>query len=373
MSYDLSSAARNQLIFWGGTLVLFLLVLSLLGSMLLPFVLGLAIAYLLDPVVERITRAHIKGKYFPRTVATFIILGAFVLFVIMAAALIVPIAARELGQLAGELPNYAEKISAMLAPYVSWAQERLGHAQIEGLRTTLQNNIGKMLTMGGGVLAGIASGGQAVAGFMTTAALTPIVAYYMMKEWPAMKRWFDGLLPRKHYDTIHELWGEIDRKLSGFVRGQLTVSFILAVIYAVALSLAGLKYGFLIGFMAGALSIIPMVGSTIGLLVSVTVAWFQSGTWEYTAMIAAIFLVGQFVEGNFLTPKLLGDSVGLHPLWILFALLAGGALFGIVGMLLAVPVVATIGVLAGFAIRMYKGSAFYNGDGKATAKKNKAD
>jgi predicted PurR-regulated permease PerM len=124
--------------------------------------------------------------------------------------------------------------------------------------------------------------------------------------------------------------------------------------------------------MAGALSIIPMVGSTLGLVVSVAVAWFQSGTWEYTAVIAAIFLVGQFVEGNFLTPKLLGDSVGLHPLWILFALLAGGALFGIVGMLLAVPVVATIGVLANFAIRLYKNSAYYNAPAD-TQKKKKAD
>jgi predicted PurR-regulated permease PerM len=372
MSYDLSPATRNQLIFWGGALVLFLLAVHVLGGMLLPFVLGLAIAYLLDPVVERMTRWRVKERHFPRALAALLILSLFVLFIVLAAAVILPVAAREAGQLAEALPGYADKIWELMAPYVTWAQERLGHEQIDGLRATLQNNIGKVLSVSGGVLAGIASGGQAMAGFVTTAALTPIVAYYMMKEWPVMKRWFDGLLPRKHYDTIHELWREIDAKISGFVRGQITVAFVLAVIYAVALSIAGLKFGFLIGFMAGALSIIPMVGSTLGLVVSVAVAWFQSGTWEYTAVIAAIFLVGQFVEGNFLTPKLLGDSVGLHPLWILFALLAGGALFGIVGMLLAVPVVATIGVLANFAIRLYKNSAYYNAPAD-TQKKKKAD
>jgi predicted PurR-regulated permease PerM len=355
MSYSLSVATRNQLIFWSGAILLFLLFLYAFSAVLLPFVLGIAVAYLLDPVVGRITRWKL-----PRWAAALIILFVFVLFVAAAAALILPVAYRELMQLAEALPGYAEKIWTMLTPYVTWAQEKLGQDDLEGLKESLRGNIDKVLTVSGGVLGGLAAGGRAVTGFLSTVLITPIVAYYMMKEWPAIKNWFNNLLPRKHYNTIQDLLEKIDRKVAGFVRGQITVAFLLAVSYAVALSIAGLNYGFLIGFMAGVLSIIPMVGSAVGLVVAVGVAWFQSGTLMYTGIIAAIFLTGQILEGSFLSPKLLGDSVGLHPVWILFALMAGGALYGIVGMLLAVPVIAVIGVLVSFAIGVYKDSAYFN-------------
>jgi predicted PurR-regulated permease PerM len=353
--YALSPSARYQLIFWSGAILLFLLFMWMFSGVLLPFVLGVSVAYLLDPIVNRLTRWKL-----PRWAAALVILAVFVLFVGMAAALILPAVYREMTQLALALPGYAEKVWAMLAPYTAWAQEKLGNTDVEGIKQTLQSQIGKMFAVGGSVLGGIATGGQAVAGFLTTLFITPVVAYYMMKEWPAIKEWFNGLLPRKHVDTIHGLLVRIDGKIAGFVRGQITVAFLLAVIYAVALSLAGLNYGFLIGFMAGVLSVIPMVGTAVGLVVAVAVAWFQAGSVTYVAIIAAIFLVGQFIEGNFLTPKFLGDSVGLHPLWILFALLAGGAMYGIAGMLLAVPVVAVVGVLASFAIGLYKNSAYYN-------------
>lgn len=368
MSQPYSPATRNQMMFWGGATILLLLVIYLFRGMLPPFVLGVLIAYLLDPVVVRLTRLKVRERHIPRGAAALIILSVFVAIVAIIAAMVLPLAYRELTQLATALPGYADKIWTMIAPYATWAQERLGQSDTGSLQQGLQGNIGKILSAGGGVLAGIAAGGAAVAGFLTTLVLTPIVAYYMMKEWPAMKEWVDKLLPRKHYDTIRDLLRQIDQKVAGFVRGQLTVAAILAAVYAVALSLAGLDYGFLIGLMAGVLSIIPMVGSTLGLITATAVAWFQAGTWTYTVLIAAIFLIGQFIEGNFLSPKLLGDSVGLHPLWIMFALLAGGALFGIVGMLLAVPVAAIVGVLAGFGIKVYKKSPFYNENG---AKKDK--
>jgi predicted PurR-regulated permease PerM len=172
-------------------------------------------------------------------------------------------------------------------------------------------------------------------------------------------------MPREHKQTISDLLRQIDRKLSGFVRGQISVAFILALGYAIALSLAGLKYGFLIGFSAGLLSIIPMVGSTFGLLAGTLAAWIQVGNdnWMFIGLIAGIFIVGQLIEGNLLTPKIVGDKVGLHPLWIFFAILAGGSLFGILGMLLAVPVAAVASVLLAFGIRRYKSSSFYD-DGK---------
>ena len=179
-------------------------------------------------------------------------------------------------------------------------------------------------------------------------------------------------MPRHHKDTITDLLKKIDVKLAGFVRGQVSVAVILGVVYAVALSVAGLKYGFLIGLCSGLLSIIPMVGSTLGFFVSVLVAWFQTGEISYTAIIGGIFLAGQIIEGNFLTPKLVGNSVGLHPLWVFFALLAGGSLFGILGMLLAVPVAASAGVLINFAIKRYKDSSYYKKSGTSKSKSSKS-
>lgn len=349
--------ARNHFIFWSLTFVFFLVFVWLFSGMLLPFVLGLAIAYLLNPLVEYLGRYRV-----PRWIAALAILGLFLIFVLVVLGLIAPPLYREASELANALPAYAEKFSEVLTPYVSLMQEKFGAGDLSSYQQALQNNIGKALNIGVSVLGGLASGGQAFAGFLSVSLLTPIVAFFMMKEWAAMTKWIDNLLPRGSYDTIKDLLKQIDSKLAGFVRGQMSIALLLAIVYALALSIAGLKFGFLIGLMAGIVSIIPLVGSTIGLLVSVIVAWFQAGEWSYVALIAGIFLAGQFIEGNFLSPKILGSSVGLHPLWILFALLAGGSLFGIVGMLLAVPVAAVIGVLLGFAISKYKDSPFYKND-----------
>ena len=353
--------ARNHLLFWTGAFVFFLLLVWLFSDILLPFVLGLAIAYLLDPLVKVLGRRRV-----PRWAAALVILGLFMAFVLLVLALILPPLYRETAELAEALPGYIERLPDLVAPYSTWLQQTFEQTDFTAYREAVQDNLGKAAGLAGGLITGIASGGQAVLGALTTLVLTPIVAFFMMNEWERITSWIDSLLPRAKYETIRGLIRQIDSKLAGFVRGQITVAFVLAVIYAVALTLAGLKFGFLIGLGAGILSIVPLVGSTLGLLVSVVVAWLQSGEWGYVGLIAGIFLAGQFFEGNILTPKLLGKSVGLHPLWILFALLAGGSLFGIVGMLLAVPVAATIGVLGGFAISEYKKSPYYTDGGKGT-------
>lgn len=354
MTDSLSTATRNQLIFWGLALAVLLLFVSVFSAVLLPFVLGLAVAYLLEPLVARLSRWKL-----PRAAAALLIVALFFIAVGIAAALVLPLLYREGMQLAAALPGYGEKIWVMLTPYLGWVQERFGYNDFSALQDEWKNHAGKLLGAGSGILGGLAAGGKAAASFLTTLVLTPIVAYYMMKEWPAITAWVDGLLPRRHYTVIHDLLGRINLKIAGFVRGQITVALILGVIYAAALALAGLNYGLLIGFVAGVLSVIPMVGSAIGLVAAVTVAWFQAGDLAYVALIAAIFFGGQLLEGSVLSPKLLGDSVGLHPLWIMFALLAGGALFGITGMLLAVPVTAAAGVLAGYALDLYRRSAYY--------------
>lgn len=352
---------KTQMTFWAAATALFLVFIWMFKAVLTPFVLGIVIAYLLNPLVKRFSTKGIK-----RTTSTIIILLVFFVLIAAIIVLVAPIIAKESADLIEAAPSLLDKFFLLIQPYTEWFQANVGEGYITDAKTFMKENVSKILSVSGGIAGGIAAGGQAVVGTLTTLVLTPLVAFYMMKEWPAITDWVESLIPRDKEKMVQGLITQIDRKLAGFIRGQLMVAFFLGIIYAVALTIAGLNYGFLIGIIAGVLSIIPLVGSTIGLLVSVAIAWFQAGELNYVLIIAAIFFVGQLVEGNILSPKLLGDSVGLHPLWILFALMAGGSLFGILGMLIAVPVAAVVGVLLSFAIMQYKSSSLYK---KAPAKK----
>lgn len=357
-------STKRQMIFWGATAALFIGFIWLFNGVLTPFVLGMVIAYLLNPFINRFSTKGIK-----RTTSTILILTVF--FSIVTAIIVVsaPIIAKESKDLIGALPGYVDTLLDLIQPYIAMVQDFTGQGSIEDAKAFLKDNASKILSVSGGIAGGLAAGGQAFIGAMTTIVLTPLVAFFMMKEWPAITAWVEDLIPRDKEKMIKDLLKQIDQKLAGFIRGQLSVAFFLGLIYAIALTVAGLNYGFLIGVTAGFLSIIPMVGSTFGLLVAVIVAWFQAGEVNYVLIVAAIFIVGQIIEGNILSPKLLGDSVGLHPLWILFALMAGGSLFGILGMLLAVPVAAVVGVLLSFSILQYKNSPLYKK--KAPSKKAK--
>ncbi|MAZ76078.1 MAG: AI-2E family transporter [Micavibrio sp.] len=345
---------QMHLLFWGATALLFLSFVWIFKGVLTPFVLGIAIAYLLNPVVNALVKIKL-----PRLIAVSIILLSFFMFVLAVTILAAPPLAREAAALAESIPGYVDQLVEYATPYLTKAQEQFGGDYIEKTKALLQSNAGKIIQITAGLASGLANGGQAVVGFFATLFLTPLVAFMLMIEWPRIVSWVNDLIPRKNEKIVTGLLADMNAKVAGFVRGQITVAFFLGAIYAIALSIAGLNYGFLIGIAAGFLSIIPMVGSTLGLLVSVVVAWFQMGTIEFVGIVAAIFVVGQIVEGNILTPKLVGDSVGLHALWVLFALMAGASVLGILGMLLAVPVAAVIGVLLSFAILQYKNSSLY--------------
>jgi len=352
-------ASREYVFFWTALCASFLLFLWLFSGILTPFVLGMAIAYLLDPVVDRL-----EEMKFPRGVGVAMILILFFLFAALLLALIWPPLQREAGQLVDALPSIMESLWEMIAPYAQMAQEKLGGGSAESLKKLLLDNTGQALTAGGGILAGLGNGGQAVAGFVSTLVITPLVAFFMMKEWDNMKDWIDNLLPRGSRDTIRDLMRQIDKKLAGFVRGQISVACVLALFYGIGLLLCDLKFGFIIGVLSGLLYIVPYLGTAFGLVASLAAAFFQGISWALVAKIAGVFIAGQVVETYFLTPKLVGKSVGLHPLWILFAVMAGGALFGLTGMLLAVPVAAVASVLLAFAISRYKKSSYYKGKDK---------
>lgn len=357
--------ARNHFIFWSLAALAFAGFVFLFKSVLLPFVLGIAVAYLLNPLVNRL------GKWgLNRGAAALFILSMFLVIAGGLLAILIPVLARELAEFAGDLPGYIDRLEQILTPYSDRLQALVDGGQEANIKELLTQNSAVGLDTANKLLIGVAAGGTALIGFISLVVIMPVVAYFMMKEWPKITDWVIDLMPRQHKPTIMDLFKQIDRKLSGFVRGQLSVAFILAVFYAVALTIAGLKYGFLIGFGAGMLSIIPMVGSAVGFVVGVIMAWMQTGEWSFVAIVAGIFIAGQVVEGNFLTPKLVGNSVGLHTLWVFFALMAGGALFGILGMFLAVPVAAVAGVLIAFGIARYKASPYYKQEKPAKDKKH---
>ncbi len=345
---------RNHFIFWILVCIAFIGVMFLFKSALLPFVLGIATAYLLNPVVNKL------GTFgLPRGLSVIAILSSFLVFVVGFFLVVSPIIYDQLVQFSKEIPNYVDRLWAFAQPYSAQVQSLLGQENAGDIESILRAHSAATLNIANVALTYLASGSQSVLSAISVIVFMPIVAYFMMKEWPHIINWMNDLMPRDSKKVINQLLSEIDTKLSAFVRGQISVAFFLGIAYAIALSIAGLKYGFLIGLSAGLLSVIPMVGSIIGLLVAVIVAFFQSGDLGFVALIAGIFVLGQLIEGNILTPKIVGKSVGLHPLWIFFALLVGGGLFGILGMLIAVPVAAVIGVLLSFAIAQYKQSPYY--------------
>jgi predicted PurR-regulated permease PerM len=335
------------------------LLLFALRTILLPFVAGFALAYLLDPLADRLQKVGIG-----RLGASLIILVLFVLFFIVTLVVLVPFAAQQLGAFVEKLPSYVARLQQLAVEQGGPLIERLGG------RTALpemQTSVGNLVTQGiawfGAFLQSLWSGGQALLSIFSLLVVTPVVAFYMLVDWDRMVRTVDSWMPMRNRDTIRTIARDIDRAIAGFVRGQALVCIILGTFYAVSLALIGLNFGALIGMTAGILSFIPYVGSLTGLILSVGVAIVQF--WPDWTMIAAtlgIFIFGQFVEGNILSPKLVGESVGLHPVWLMFALVAFGALFGFVGLLLAVPLAAAIGVIARFALRQYLASPLYRGE-----------
>ncbi|HEY8963434.1 MAG TPA: AI-2E family transporter [Alphaproteobacteria bacterium] len=344
-------STQTKTVFWALVIAAFVGFVLLFQNILAPFVLGIVIAYLLNPIVIRV--AHFG---MPRWAVVLGILALFMGLVVLIIAMIVPVLIREIVQMSDDLPTWITSAQITMVEFANKFGLAIDPAEIAG---NLQGQAGQILKAGKGLLAGLMAGGVAIASFITFVFLMPIVAFYMMVDWPRLTSKVDELLPKNRAATIHDLLGQIDRTLAGFIRGQLSVCLILGLMYGVGLSLIGLKFGFLIGMTAGILSIMPYVGSAIGLVLSTGVAWFTTHDWGLVGMAIIVFVVGQIVEGNFLTPKLVGGNVGLHPLWIIFALMAGGALAGFVGLLIAVPVAAVIGVMVRFALGEYKKSEYY--------------
>jgi predicted PurR-regulated permease PerM len=343
---------QKQAQYWGIAAAVFLALLWALGDVILPFLIGGAIAYFLDPVADRLERLGLSRAW-----ATALITLVAVLIFVVAVLLVIPTLARQTTALVETAPQLFRNLQEFLTA-------RFPDLMVEGstLRTSLAD-LGQTIRERGGELVNAIIGTfSSVLNVVLLFVIVPVVAFYLLLDWDRMVAQIDRLLPRDHAPVIRRLAREINETLAGFVRGQGTVCLILGSYYAVALMLVGLPFGLVIGLIAGLLTFIPYVGALIGGALSIGLALFQFwGDWWTIVIIAAIFQVGQIVEGNVLTPKLVGSSVGLHPVWLIFALSAFGTLFGFVGLLVAVPVAAALGVLTRFALSQYRESRLYRG------------
>jgi predicted PurR-regulated permease PerM len=348
---------QKQFGFWIGAALVIVFVLWMLQSILLPFIAGFVLAYFLDPIADRLERLGL-----PRVAATGLIILSAILVLVFIVLMVVPVVADQSVKLATDLPALLKSAVALAN---DWAPQRLkdylanSGTDVQGQLATIA---GKTASWLAAFLASLWSGGMALVNLLSLIVITPIVAFYLLADWDHIVAKIDSWLPRDHLNEIRELAADIDKALAGFIRGQGTVCLLLGLFYGIGLSLAGLKSGLAIGFAAGMLSFIPYVGALIGGIMAIGVGLVQFWPNESQVLIIiGIFVAGQFLEGNFLSPKLVGGSIGLHPVWMMFALLAFSYVFGFVGLLLAVPLAAATGVFVRYGFKKYLGSKLYRG------------
>jgi predicted PurR-regulated permease PerM len=348
------SVDRNQIV-WLAALLALVFLLWLLSDILLPFAGGIALAYIQALLADRLERVGMN-----RTLAALLIVAFVMTAIILLTLLALPLLSEQTLALMAAIPGLATRLQAMMADLGSpWLQQIFGEDANEKLP--------KLMTQSPAALTGLLhsawSGGKALVSFVSVIAILPVVVFYLICDWHLMIDTLDSWVPSRHRETVHRLVTEIDGAISGFLRGQAGICAIAALFYTAALSLVGLDFALLIGLLNGVLTFVPYVGSVIGAALGVGMAIEQFWPrWIPIAIVSAIFAIGQFITAYVLGPKLVGKNVGLHPVWLIFAMVAFGYLFGFVGLLLAVPLAAAIAVLLRFWRERYWESPFYRGN-----------
>ncbi|MDQ6646917.1 MAG: AI-2E family transporter [Pseudomonadota bacterium] len=354
MTHDLSR--RWQLLAIAAAIVY---LIWLLAPVLMPFAVAATIAYLGDPLADRLERLGLNRMWAATIVFVVLMIAIFGILL-----LLIPLIARQVENLIANLPRYGNWAQDVAWP---WLQARL-HLDphlfdSDRLVDAVKAHIGSIGGVAGVVLGKVSRSGLGVVLWLTNLVLIPVVSFYLLRDWDRMTAKIDSMLPRSIQPTIAHLARESDKILGAFVRGQLLVMLTLGVFYGTGLGLVGLSVGLLIGLVAGLLSFVPYLGFMVGFVAAIVAALVQFGDWTHVLLVCGVFIVGQLLEGYVLVPKLVGDKIGLHPVAVIFAVLAGGYLFGFFGVLLALPAASVIMVLLRYLLERYRRSELYNDEG----------
>lgn len=357
-----------RLLIWVTATIATGVLIHLLNDVLLPFVIGITIAYFFDPVADRLEAFGVS-----RTVATSIILLGFFVALIGITVLLFPMLQKQIIGAIQLIPVLIDRVKDIVGPILEQMRADFTAETMDGLKEAAGNYAGTLFKWFSTFVTKIWSGGLAFLNLLSLILITPLVAFYLLRDWDEIVAKVDSWLPRDQADTIREQVKKIDLTLAGFVRGQACVCLALAIFYAVGLTFVGMNAGLLIGIGAGALAVIPYIGAAVSLIIGVALATAQfHQDWVSILMVAGVFIIGQTLESYILTPRLVGGRVGLSPIWIIFAMLAGGTLFGLTGVLIALPVAAIAGVLVRFGLDQYLDSGLYHGEGPRS-KNSKAE
>ena len=352
-------AAFYRRVQWTAVLLGVLWLLWLLAPVLSPFALAALLGWLGDPLVDRLERARFK-----RNTAVILVFSAMSLLLLVAAVLLVPMLEQQIVTLVHSLPGYRDWFVGTALP---WVEQRTGLEILswldpERLFTLIREHWDRAGGIAATVLGYLSRSGFALLGLLANIVLLPVLTFFFLRDWDLLVARVGLLVPRDHADTVRTLARESDAVLGGFLRGQFLVMLILGVLYAIGLWGVGLDFGILIGILAGLLTFVPYLGPASIVVFGGIAAMVQFGDWQHLAGVAVVFTVGQIIESYWLTPKLVGDRIGLHPMAVIFAVTAGGTLFGFLGMLLALPVAAVANVLLRYANERYSESQLYAGD-----------
>ena len=349
------SARAYRLLFWVGLLPLVVFALGLVQGILLPFAVGFAIAYVLAPVVAWLERRGIR-----RNLGSLIVLVLFLIGLAGILVVLVPLVQGQIVELITRVPNLVRALQDQLGKMILLLQEHLPAEDVTKLRDLLGAKLAEVVTWLAGLVQGMITSSFAILNIVSLVVVTPIVTFFLLRDWDRMVAQIDSYLPRQSLETVRGQARIVSDTLVGFIHGQALVCLILAIYYGAALTVAGLTSGLALGLLIGVLAIIPILGAATGFILAISLATLQYGTLTEILVVIGIFAFGQLIEANVLTPKLVGDRIHLHPVWVIFALFAGGTLYGFVGVLIAVPAAAVIGVLARFALARYRRSSLYD-------------
>lgn len=342
--------------YWFAVILVSGLLIYLLAPVLTPFLLAAILAYIGDPLVDRLEAYKI-----PRTLAVSIVFVVLTLVATIALFILVPMLERQIGVLIDKIPGYVQTLTTKFIP---WLNERFSlnfEINAETLKTSLQGHWKEAGGIASTAIGYVTRSGALVIAFIGNLVLVPVVTFYLLRDWDLLVARIHELLPRKSEPVISKLARQSDEVLGSFLRGQMLVMLALAIIYSVGLGIIGLDLALLIGLIAGLVSFVPYLGFIIGIVIAGLAAIFQFHDFIHIIYVVIVFAIGQMAEGMFLTPKLVGDRIGLHPVAVIFAVLAGGQLFGFVGVLIALPLAAVIAVIMRYVHEQYKSSSMYAG------------